>query len=67
MCRSGCPTQDHASWGECARAANMRVSGDTVAKNNRDLNAYAYARSLGLQPPTSSYEDSVKTLRKVGA
>lgn len=67
MCRSGCPTQDHASWGDCARAANMSISGDTVAKTNKELNAYAYARSLGLQPPTSSYKDSMDTLKKVGA
>lgn len=25
MCRSGCPTQDHASWGECARSARLMV------------------------------------------
>jgi hypothetical protein len=23
MCRSGCKTQDHKSWGECARSANI--------------------------------------------
>lgn len=23
MCRSGCKTQDHQSWGECARSANI--------------------------------------------
>lgn len=24
-CRSGCVTQDHGSFGECARAANIRT------------------------------------------
>ena len=24
-CRSACPTQDHASWGACARAANVQT------------------------------------------
>jgi len=67
MCRSGCRTKDHSSWGECARSANMRVSGDTVAKSNKELNAYAYARSIGLQPATSSYKDSIKTLKAAGA
>jgi hypothetical protein len=23
MCRSGCKTQDHKSWGECARSAHI--------------------------------------------
>ena len=26
-CRSGCLTRDHSSWGECARAANIRTVG----------------------------------------
>lgn len=24
-CRSSCPTQDHANWGECARAGRLMV------------------------------------------
>lgn len=53
-CRSGCPTQDHESWGACARAANLQtLVGDTVQANHqmeRDLAEYARARKQGLQP-----------------
>ena len=57
-CRSGCPTQDHASWGECAREANLRVAycgvggGDATKQKkwDNDLNAYYSARSEGIQP-----------------
>lgn len=24
-CRTGCPTQDHGSFGECARSANIKT------------------------------------------
>lgn len=58
MCRTGCPTQDHASWGECARAANLRVAycgvggGDATAQKNWDseLELYRAARKQGIQP-----------------
>ena len=53
MCRSGCPTQDHQSWGECARAANMRIAycgvggGDATAQKQWDneLSLYRQARA----------------------
>lgn len=58
MCRTGCPTQDHASWGECARMANLRVAycgvggGDATAQKqwDQDLSLYRQARSQGIQP-----------------
>ena len=57
-CRSGCPTQDHRTWGECARAAHLRVAycgiggGDATAQRRWDaeLDAYAAARRQGVQP-----------------
>lgn len=52
-CRSGCPTQDHRTWGECARASNIRVGQvDATAERKWDaeLNAYADARRQGVQP-----------------
>lgn len=67
MCRTGCREGNHASWGECARAANVTVSGDTTVKHQKDLNDYAYARSIGLQPETSSGADARKALREAGA
>jgi len=58
-CRTGCPTGDHATWGECARAANVRVAWAASAKGfdltaekkaDRELDAYADARRQGIQP-----------------
>lgn len=59
MCRTGCPTQDHASWGECARASGLMVGWcqsvkglDRTAEKNlqSELNAYSRTRVGGIQP-----------------
>lgn len=53
MCRSGCRTQDHGSWGECARAANLQVGpAETQGRRVWDANLQAYhdARRQGVQP-----------------
>lgn len=60
-CRSGCLTQDHASYGECGRAATIRV-GATVASNHgemfattkRELKDYRMARNHGIQPEATT-------------
>jgi hypothetical protein len=55
-CRSGCPSQDHQSWGECARASRLQVAGVEAHQYNTNLNRqlddYAVARRDGLQPET---------------
>lgn len=70
MCRTGCRTQDHTSWGECARDSGLQI-GDlgrgVAARTDRRLEAYATARGLGLQPPSTKVEDSQATLRQAGA
>ena len=61
-CRSGCPTQDHANWGECARAANFRVAycgvggGDATEQKkwDKNLDMYRAARAQGIQPTGTS-------------
>lgn len=61
-CRSGCPTQDHDNWGECARAANLRIAysgiggGDATAQRkwDRNLDLYRKARAEGIQPTGTS-------------
>lgn len=58
-CRSGCPTNDHDSWGACARAANFQIdryalqgSNQPLEKaKNRTLDRYRQMRESGLQPP----------------
>lgn len=33
-CTSGCPTKDHATWGECVRAKGLRVAYCNSAKGH---------------------------------
>lgn len=64
-CRSGCPTQDHANWGECARAANLKIAyagiggGDYSSQKRWDaeLAAYKDARAQGIQPKGTKMKD----------
>lgn len=71
MCRSGCKTQDHATWGECARAANLRVAycgiggGDATAQKNwdQDLSLYRQARAQGIQPDGTTRNKVMKALK----
>ena len=56
-CSSSCPTQDHASYGECMRSKNVRVAdvGYTVAnkRHSKELSSYADARRQGIQPEST--------------
>lgn len=60
-CRSGCKTQDHVNWGECARAANITVSNDPIAQSikatDKELSAYRDARKQGIQPRSTKMHD----------
>ncbi len=53
-CRSGCPTQDHSTWGHCARAARLQVAPvaniASAAKWDAEIAAYKDARRQGVQP-----------------
>lgn len=66
-CRSGCKTQDHESWGECARASNIGITNEVVAgsiKNtDKELSAYRDARKLGIQPASTKMKDIQKAVR----
>ena len=64
-CRSGCPTQDHDSCGDCLRASNIQMStgdangslvsnGWTNKKWNSELSLYREARKQGIQPEGTS-------------
>lgn len=78
MCRTGCPTQDHISWGECARASNLRVAycgiggGDATEQKAWDgeLDLYRQARKQGVQPDgtkTSQVMAALKASEAAGA
>ena len=66
-CRSGCKTQDHANWGECARAANLSIGNEqvstTLKNNEKELGAYRDARKLGIQPASTRMKDIQKAVR----
>lgn len=64
-CRSGCPTQNHATWGECARAASLKIAycgiggGDATKQKHwdRELDSYKSARAQGIQPRSTKKRD----------
>lgn len=53
-CRSGCLTQDHGTWGACARSARLQVApiaNIAPAKAwDAEVAAYKDARRQGVQP-----------------
>lgn len=72
MCRTGCRTQDHATWGECLRAAGVRtylaspskgLDGTTQKKWDRELALYRQARKQGIQPDGTKTSQIVKALK----
>lgn len=56
-CRTNCATQDHGSFGACARAANIKINAVMVSpqrsmfdQTKKELSAYDAARRNGIQP-----------------
>jgi hypothetical protein len=72
-CSSSCRTRDHASYGECLRAKNLKVAyeGQTLtgigSKEQRDadknLENYAQARKYGIQPKSTQKKDVDRAIR----
>lgn len=71
-CRTGCPTQDHGSWGECARASRIGVAWvqhikgltlDREKKHNAELRDYQRARHQGVQPRSTRRSDIDRALK----
>lgn len=77
-CTSSCRTQDHATWGECVRAKNLKTAycqswkgADATAQRRADkeLDAYAAARKEGIQPQSTKrhhIEAAVKASDQAG-
>lgn len=72
-CRTGCPTQNHGSWGDCLRSSNIQLnagdaasslafSGWTDKKWNKELDLYTSARKQGIQPDGTSTAQIQKAL-----
>ena len=64
-CRTGCPTRDHSSWGECLRASNLKVAycgiggGDATGQRKWDneLKEYRAATAQGIRPASTKTKD----------
>jgi len=76
-CRSGCPTKDHSSWGECLKASNIQMNSGDAASNktmtskkwDAELQAYRDARKQGIQPAGTSMRkirEAVEISNKTG-
>lgn len=63
-CSSGCPTQDHATYGQCMKAKGAVVGVITpnqdYANRSRfwtEIKEYREAKAQGIQPKSSKLED----------
>lgn len=71
-CRSGCRTQDHASYHACLQAAGTRVAyagrggGDLTAQKkwDKELDLYRRARKEGIQPDGTTMPKIVDAMRQ---
>ena len=70
-CTSGCPTQDHESWGACMKAKGLRIGyansagGSDLTAQKRwdaDLDLYKNARAQGVQPAGTAREQVQRAL-----
>ena len=68
-CTSSCASQDHASWGACVRAKNLRTNAlagenlDNQRAADKSLDAYATARRNGIQPKSTRAIDVQRAVR----
>jgi len=68
-CRSGCPTQDHDSWGACARAqvrfTPFWTQGSKAGNDwHSELDEYKAAREQGIQPKSTKRPDIRRAVAK---
>ena len=62
-CRTGCKTQDHASYGECLRSASVSFRDGTKHHNwDKPLERYREAREQGIQPASTQWPDVKRAL-----
>lgn len=75
MCRSGCRTKDHQSWGACLKAANVKAQwlggtgmsyGDEKAFYQIDTD-YRAALDAGVDPGSFERKDVDAALRAADA
>lgn len=65
-CSSGCPTQDHATYGECMRSKGLKIAycqstnGSDATRQKKwdaELDSYRAAVAQGIQPETTKTRD----------
>jgi hypothetical protein len=63
-CSTGCPTQDHVSYGQCMKSKGLRTGvqqqSQSYQTGNRfwtEIKEYRAARAQGIQPKSSKLED----------
>jgi hypothetical protein len=70
-CSSGCPTQDHSSWGECIRSKSLRLAycqsaaGHDKTRQNKwdaELDLYRSAVAQGIEPDSTATRDTRKAI-----
>lgn len=62
MCRTGCLTQDHRSWGECARDSLIQI-GDVAGRDvnrawDHELDSYESAVRQGIEPRNTTLRET---------
>jgi hypothetical protein len=69
-CSSSCRTQDHATFGECLRAKNIRLSHDGKLENadaqrawDKELDSYRSAVAQGIEPESTRTRDIKAAVR----
>lgn len=68
-CSSSCRTKDHATYGACLRAKNLRTNaldGESLTTQkaaDKTLDDYAKARSYGIQPSSTRAPDVQAAVR----
>lgn len=67
-CSSGCPTKDHANFGECLRSKNIQIGDVKTHKfathQNKVIEDYVDARKSGMQPESVT-AGAVKQAREI--
>lgn len=75
MCRTGCKSRDHKTWGECARSGRLNIGycgvggGDATAQKKWDheLDMYRKARAEGIQPDSTKLNKITEAMKKSDA
>lgn len=71
-CSSGCPTRNHATWGECVRGKRLNLNPNLADTNvqkawDKELDSYESAVRQGVQPDGTKQHLVDAAMRKAEA